>query len=148
MGRSAGRPGAWTGPVAPTGRMPDVKACPCGQGEPYQVCCGRLHRGDAAAVTAEQLMRSRYSAFAVGEAGYLLATWHASTRPGSLQPDPARRWTFLEVVGTGRGGMLDTEGSVEFRAHYRLDGRSGTQHELSRFVRQDGRWYYLDGRTA
>ena len=127
--------------------MPDVKACPCGRGDPYDDCCGRLHRG-AAAVTAEQLMRSRYAAFAVGDQAYLLATWHPTTRPASLALDPGRRWIFLEVVGTGRGGMLDTDGTVEFRAHYRLDGRSGTQQELSRFVREDGRWYYLDGRAT
>jgi SEC-C motif domain protein len=128
--------------------MPGVKACPCGRGDPYDECCGRLHRGEAAAVTAEQLMRSRYSAFAAGEPDYLLATWHPSTRPDGLELDPARRWTFLEIVGTSRGGLLDDAGTVEFRAHYRQDGRSGAQHEVSRFTREDGRWLYLDGRTG
>lgn len=132
--------------------MPGVnagaKACPCGQGDPYDACCGRLHRGEATAATAEQLMRSRFSAFAVGEPGYLLDTWHPSTRPGDLELDPSRRWTFLEILATSRGGLLDDAGTVEFRAHYRLDGRSGSQHEVSRFSREGGRWLYLDGRTG
>lgn len=89
-------------------------------------------------------MRSRYSAFAVGNAGYLLATWHPSTRPGHLGLDDAVRWTGLEVLATSGGRLLDAEGTVEFRASYR-GARVGSQHERSRFVREDGRWCYLDG---
>ena len=117
------------------------RRCPCGTGLTYAECCGRLHDGTASAATAEQLMRSRYSAFAVGDAAYLLATWHPDTRPASLDLDPALRWTGLEVLATTGGAMLATEGTVEFRASY----RGGAQHEDSRFVREDGRWYYLDG---
>jgi SEC-C motif-containing protein len=118
--------------------------CPCGTGLPYAECCGRLHAGTASAATAEQLMRSRYSAFAVGDLAYLLASWHPSTRPASLVLDPDLRWTGLEVLATTGGGMLAAEGTVEFRAHWAADGRSGDQHELSRFVREDGVWRYLD----
>ena len=127
-----------TGPVAP-------RRCPCGTGLPYVDCCGRLHDGTAQAATAEQLMRSRYSAFAVGDAGYLLATWHPSTRPRTLDLDPHVRWTGLDVLGTTGGSLLAAEGTVEFRAHHVVDGRPGAQHERSRFLRERGRWLYLDG---
>ena len=94
-------------------------------------------------------MRSRYTAFAVGDAGYLLATWHPDTRPGDLALDDAVRWTGLEILATSGGRLLAAEGTVEFRASYRTVGRAGSrtgsQHERSRFVRVDGRWRYLDG---
>jgi SEC-C motif-containing protein len=90
-------------------------------------------------------MRSRYSAFAVGDPGYLLATWHSTTRPRSLDLDPAMRWTGLDVLGTSHGGLLAAEGTVEFRASFVHDGGAGSQHEISRFVREDGAWRYVDG---
>jgi SEC-C motif-containing protein len=121
------------------------RRCPCGTGLPYAECCGRLHDGTATAATAEQLMRSRYSAFAVGDPAYLLATWHSTTRPQTLDLDPDVRWTGLEVLGTTGGGLLAAEGTVEFRASHVVDGARGAQHENSRFVREDGRWRYLDG---
>lgn len=121
------------------------RRCPCGTGLPYAECCGRLHDGTATATTAEQLMRSRYSAFVVGDAGYLLGTWHPSTRPRSLDLDDGVRWTGLEVLATAGGGMLAADGTVEFRARYLVDRAPGAQHERSRFVREGGRWSYLDG---
>ncbi|WP_222194707.1 YchJ family protein [Modestobacter italicus] len=121
------------------------RRCPCGSGLSYAECCGRLHDGTAAAATAEQLMRSRYSAFAVGDPAYLLATWHPSTRPSTLDLDPDVRWTGLEVLATSGGALLAAQGTVEFRAHWRAGGRSGAQHERSRFTRADGAWRYLDG---
>ncbi len=90
-------------------------------------------------------MRSRYSAFAVGKPDYLLATWHPATRPQILELDPTVRWTGLEILASSGGAMLSPEGTVEFRAHYVREGSTGTQHEKSRFVREDGQWYYLDG---
>src|SRR3954447_9017864 len=128
-------------------RIPEVslRRCPCGTGLPYAQCCGRLHDGTATAATAEQLMRSRFSAFAVGDAGYLLATWHPTTRPAVLDLDGRVRWTGLDVLATSGGSLLAAEGTVEFRASYVADGGSDAQHEISRFVREDGRWYYLDG---
>ena len=83
-------------------------------------------------------MRSRYTAFAVGDSAYLLATWHPSTRPARLQLDDTA-WTRLEVLATTAGGLLDTEGAVRFRAHF----RGGVLEEHSRFVRDAGRWSYL-----
>lgn len=90
-------------------------------------------------------MRSRYTAFALGNSAYLLASWHASTRPRTVRPEPGVRWTGLEVVATEAGSMFHTEGTVEFRAHYVEDGRPGVLVEHSRFVREDGHWFYLDG---
>lgn len=88
-------------------------------------------------------MRSRYSAFVTLDAGYLLRTWHPDTRPGDLVLDPDVRWRRLDIVSTRRGGPLDTEGTVEFKAHFRHDGASEVQHETSSFVRIDRRWYYV-----
>jgi uncharacterized protein YchJ/dienelactone hydrolase len=134
----AATPGRTTTPAATT-------RCPCLSGVAYGECCGPLHAGSALAPTAERLMRSRYSAFAVGDAAYLLATWHPSTRPGRLDLDADVRWYGLEILGRSRGGMLDSEGTVEFIARYRSAGQAGSQHESSRFLRDGRRWLYLDG---
>lgn len=120
--------------------------CPCGHPARYGVCCGALHAG-AIAVTAEQLMRSRYSAYVLKHEAYLLATWHPDSRPATLQlaaQQPPPTWLGLEV----RRAPEEDNGhaTVEFVARYRLGGgRAQRQHETSRFVRRDGRWYYLDG---
>ncbi|GAA1342631.1 YchJ family protein [Saccharothrix algeriensis] len=123
-------------------------ACPCGLGEPYERCCGALHSGLRTAPTAESLMRSRFAAFAVSDEDYLLATWHRSTRPPRVGFDPDQRWTRLEVVDRTGGGLLETTGTVEFRAHYRWRGRRDRLHENSRFVREDGRWLYVGPLTT
>ena len=120
------------------------RRCPCGTGLPYDDCCGPLHAGTTPAATAEQLMRSRYSAFAVGDAPYLLATWQPSTRPAALELDPGTRWLGLDVLATDGGGLLAAAGTVEFVAHRISGGQRGEQHEVSRFVREDGAWRYLD----
>ncbi len=109
------------------------------------MCCGPLLVGERGAATAEALMRSRYTAFAVGDTDYLRRSWHSRTRPARLELDPAQRWLLLEVVRTERGGPFDDIGTVEFIAHYRADGERGSLHEVSRFVREDGAWVYLDG---
>lgn len=121
--------------------------CPCLSGLTYPECCGRLHAGEAAAATAEQLMRSRFSAFAVGDPAYLRDTWHSSTRPVDLTLDAGLRWYRLDILARSRGGLTDGEGTVEFRAHFRGD-EVGSLHEVSRFVREQGRWWYLDGVTS
>lgn len=118
--------------------------CPCDSGQPYGACCGPWHTGYAAgqqAPTPEALMRSRYSAYVLGQIDYLLATWHPSTSPGELELSPVK-WLGLEVRHTQATGDA---GVVEFVARYRENGRGVRLHEVSRFVREDGRWLYIDG---
>jgi len=122
-----------------------VSACHCGSGKPYAACCGRLHAGAENAASAEALMRSRYSAYVLGLEPYLLATWHASTRPAALHlaEDAGTKWLGLEVK---RQQAQDaSHATVEFVARYRIAGRGHRLHETSRFVREDGRWFYVDG---
>lgn len=122
-----------------------MSACFCGSGEPYATCCGRLHSGAENATSAEALMRSRYSAYVLGLEPYLLATWHASTRPAALHlaEEAGTKWLGLEVK---RRQMQDaSHATVEFVARYRIAGRGHRLHETSRFVCEDGRWLYVDG---
>lgn len=122
----------------------DDSRCPCLSGETYGACCGRFHAGLAAGgpypPTAAALMRSRYSASAVGDLSYLKATWHPRTRPADLAPDGVT-WRRLDVLGTVAGGPFDTAGVVEFVAHYRFPAGAGRLHEVSRFVREGRRWF-------
>ena len=137
-------------------RTPAVSsaACPCGrlQGSgpkakllAYADCCGRFidHWDAQPAPDAECLMRSRYTAFVCERADYLLATWHPSHRPASLDFDAAAQWLGLEVRGHWVKDVDHAEG--EFVARHRLGGRAVRLHERSRFVREGGRWYYVDG---
>jgi SEC-C motif-containing protein len=119
--------------------------CPCGSGETYAQCCERFHLGAMAAPTAVALMRSRFSAFAVGDENYLVDSWHPSTRPNGVPLDPQLRWIRLDIINTVAGGPFDTTGIVEFRAHYRSPETRGALHERSTFVRQGGRWFYVSG---
>ena len=89
-------------------------------------------------------MRSRYAAFCVGDRKYLLHSWSGQTRPRSLELDPGQQWTGLEILRTVRGGEQDALGTVEFRARYRHRGEDHEHHEVSSFVREDGRWVYQD----
>ncbi|MBD9583893.1 hypothetical protein IB269_21130 [Delftia sp. DLF01] len=126
-------------------------ACPCGQhdakGRPlaFDACCGRYldHFDDCPAPDAQALMRSRYSAFVREDAAYLLATWHASQRPATLDFEPSARWLGLAVKDFRCTGEDSAE--VEFVARYRVGGRAVRLHERSRFVREAGRWLYVDG---
>lgn len=88
-------------------------------------------------------MRSRFSAFALGDVSYLLRSWHPSTRPTSLELDPGLRWYRLDIVRTEKGGPFDRDGIVEFEAYYK-GADVGMQHEVSRFVREGGTWFYVD----
>jgi len=116
--------------------------CPCGSGKTYRDCCAPLHRGESLATSAEALMRSRYSAYVLKLGDYLAATWHRSTRPAQLDiAEDNTPWQRLRILATARGGETDSEGVVEFAADY----PGGQMHERSRFVREDGQWFYLDG---
>ncbi|WP_287740378.1 YchJ family metal-binding protein [Diaphorobacter sp.] len=127
-------------------------ACPCGRTDtrrralPYAQCCGRYidHFAHHPAPDAESLMRSRYTAFVREDAGYLLATWHATQRPTALPFEPGVRWLGLQV--RAYLPLSETHAEVEFVARQRDgSGRAHRLHERSRFVREGGRWYYVDG---
>ena len=90
-------------------------------------------------------MRSRFTAFAVGDAPYLLRSWHTSTRPHDIELDADLRWTRLDILETEEGGPFDTNGIVSFEAFYRESGVQASMKERSRFIREDGVWSYLDG---
>jgi len=131
--------------------MPNATDCPCGRHDargrvlPYAHCCGRYldHFDITPAPDAESLMRSRYTAFTQERRDYLLATWHPSRRPAALDFDAGAKWLGLQV----REHRLidDAHAEVEFVARVRVAGRAQRLHERSRFVREDGRWFYLDG---
>ena len=130
-----------------------LQDCPCASGRDYADCCGLWHAGLAQgrhAPTPEALMRSRYSAYALQVAdpalgSYLLATWHPSTAPGEIEPNPFMKWIGLDVLHSAVSGDA---GVVEFVARFKDNGRAGRLHETSRFVREDGRWLYIDGAVA
>jgi SEC-C motif-containing protein len=129
------------GPPSPT-------PCPCGTDKPFDDCCGRHIEGRETAPTAEALMRSRYSAYVLRREDYLLATWHASTRPAmlGLADEAPPKWLGLDVR---RDEQQDADHAiVEFVARYKVNGRARRLHETSRFVREDGCWYYVDGDLA
>ena len=127
--------------------MSDDRTCPCGSGTPYERCCGPLHDGRERAVTAEQLMRSRYAAYARDRTDHVFRTWHPRTRPADVEPVPGLVWTGLTVLAVEAGGEDDDAGVVEFTASHDGPGGPGVLHERSRFVRRAGRWVYLDGDT-
>lgn len=116
--------------------LPADAACPCGSPS-YAGCCGVLHRGERQAATPEELMRSRYAAYAVADTDYVWRTWHPRTRPERVTHDPGTTWIGLEVLAA-------TDDEVEFRAHHVSAEGPGVLHERSRFVRRAGRWFYLE----
>jgi len=125
-----------------------MTACPCGRtnakGHVLELaaCCGPSLAGQSAA-DAESLMRSRYSAFVRGDVPYLLATWHASQRPAEMQLEAGAQWLGLEIKHHRLTG--DDTAEVEFVARFRVGGKAVRQHERSRFVREGGQWFYVDG---
>ena len=136
---------------------PLTQECPCGSGKRYALCCHRLHRGGTLAETPEELMRSRYTAYALGDWDYIVRTWHPRTRPddpstssghrsGVAAPDPHLTWTGLEIEGAGLDD--DSHGWVAFRASYRTPSGDGVLAEHSRFEVRAGRWTYVDGDIA
>ena len=124
--------------------------CPCGRTSAdsasppsFSTCCGQYLNKNLAAPDAETLMRSRYSAFVLEQADYLLATWHASMRPATLDFAYGAKWLGLEVRSHH---VIDANhAEVEFVARCREAGRATRLHERSRFVRESGRWFYVDG---
>ena len=119
--------------------------CPCrkkSETVTYEACCGPLHAGVRAAPSAEALMRSRYAAFVRQDVDYLLATWAPQTRPPHITFIVGQTWLILRILTTHTDGDRAT---VEFLARSRIHGRIEDLHEISRFERVEGRWYYVDG---
>jgi len=124
----------------------DNRLCFCGSGAEYGNCCGPVIAGERPAASAEQLMRSRYSAYVLENSEYLLASWHPDTRPATLDLAASSiRWSGLSINACQGGQPGDSSGRVEFIARYQQGDVSGAVHENSRFVFEQGRWYYLDG---
>ncbi|MBN2647583.1 MAG: SEC-C domain-containing protein [Thiotrichales bacterium] len=125
-------------------------ACPCGRPRVYAECCAPFHQGQSTPSTAEDLMRSRYSAYVLHLAPYLLETWDASTRPAAIEFDPLLRWIRLNVHGRKKGRAKDSEGWVSFCAYYELDAaQQGCLQEKSYFCRNtQGEWRYVSGEVA
>ncbi len=129
--------------------------CPCGGWRPgatFDECCGPLLSGSRMATTAVELMRSRFTAYALADGDHLFRTWHPSTRPDHVDTDPWVHWVELSIVDTEAGGADDETGVVEFRARWAAGEGStrqrGELHERSRFARRAGRWFYVDGRPG
>lgn len=128
--------------------MAELIECPCGSHRKFTECCARYLDGGEAAPAAEALMRSRYTAYTLLREDYLLATWHTSTRPqqlGLAQEVPTK-WIGLDVKRHEQQG--ENHAIVEFVARYKVNGRAFRMHEVSRFVREEGRWFYVDGEVA
>ncbi len=124
--------------------------CPCGSNKPFSFCCEPAIEGQKPAQTAEALMRSRYTAFALGAVNYLVQT----TAEEQRNPDDARlieaqvkatTWVGLKIIDTVRGGKDDKEGVVEFIARFEADDQTGELQERSNFRKENNHWYYVDG---
>ncbi|MCF7989736.1 MAG: YchJ family protein [Thiohalocapsa sp.] len=125
--------------------MPRSSPCPCGGSRAFDDCCGPIIAGEREAETAEALMRSRYTAYALRELDYLRDSWHPASRPAALDGAADAKWIGLDILACRDGGRKDAEGIVEFVARFKIGGRARRLHEISRFARVDGRWYYVDG---
>jgi SEC-C motif-containing protein len=120
--------------------------CLCGSGLNYQNCCGLYHSGEKSAATAEILMRSRFTAYAMCNGDYLQATWDNSKRPPQIDfSKDTAQWQRLEIVDVKKGAANDEKGIVEFKAYFQQDGEEMVMHEISRFKKTASRWFYLDG---
>ena len=127
-----------------------MQTCPCGNELPFFKCCGAIHNDEKNAETAEELMRSRYSAFATGNGNYLIQSQSIQTREESNKEEVIRwaksvKWIKLEIIHSINGGKKDSTGIVEFKAYYKRNFLNYSIHERSKFVKEKGKWYYLEG---
>jgi len=125
-----------------------ITPCPCGSDKQYADCCRHYLDGNETPATAEALMRSRYTAYTLLREDYLLTTWHTSTRPEKLglTEEASSKWLDLQVKRHEQ--QDDSHALVEFVARYKIGGRAHRMHEVSRFVHENGRWFYVDGDMA
>ncbi len=128
--------------------MSSETSCPCGSGKLLSACCAQILVDHSKALNAQQLMRSRYTAYTLADNEYLLESWAAETRPAELDvKDPAIQWIGLDIEGCGQGEKEDTAGTVTFTARFLSSGHHCKLHEQSRFIKRDNLWYYLDGKS-
>jgi SEC-C motif-containing protein len=126
--------------------MESSQSCPCGSGNSYRHCCCNYHSGELYPATAEALMRSRYTAYVLKNADYLLGSWSPKTRPVQIDFSmPAVNWSGLEIIAIKKGTATDDKGMISFKAFYKADGKDHVMNEVSRFSKIAGRWYYVDG---
>ena len=126
----------------------DTVNCLCGSGLKYNQCCQLLHTRKTYALTAEALMRSRFTAYAMHNEVYLLDTWDLSTRPATVDfSKDTGEWTHLEIISTKKGSEKDSKGIVEFKAYFAIDGEQRVMNEISRFVNKQDHWFYQDGKV-
>jgi len=121
------------------------QSCYCGSGADFEKCCKPYLSGDAIPETAEQLMRSRYTAYAVKDEDYIIKTWHSKTRPTKKQLEGGKvKWHRLKVIEALMGGAEENTGEVLFEAIYKINGKAHKHSERSTFEKEDGQWRYLD----
>jgi SEC-C motif-containing protein len=130
-----------------------MNECPCGSGLAYGECCEPVISGERSAESAEQLMRSRYSAYVKVDTDYIFATTHPNHRQGYDQTGTREwaekaDWQGLTIVATKNGGAEDSAGEVEFIARYKEKGLLKEHHELAQFVKDEGRWFFTDGNAV
>ena len=125
--------------------MANNEPCPCNSGSPHSSCCEPLISGKKRAITAETLMRSRYTAYVVKNVDYLLKTWHPSTKPTNIDLGTIPEWYGLHIVSTEAGDESDSNGTVEFKATSLSQGKILQLQEKSRFVKEHDQWLYVDG---
>lgn len=125
-----------------------MTSCPCGSGIDYAQCCEPFHTAQRFPNTAEALMRSRFTAYVMDNMAYIQLTWDSGTRPKEEKLNFGGEniaWNKLEIIGKKKGGASDSKGLVEFKAYYTKGNEENILHETSRFVKNNGRWFYLDG---
>ena len=131
---------------APSTKLTPDQPCPCNSQQLFKDCCQPLLQHDMDAATAESLMRSRYTAFVLEDAGYLRYSWHPDYCPQDIHVNDDCRWLGLKIKSTEAGSESDSQGRVHFVARYKRDGRATRIEESSRFERYQGRWVYVDGK--
>lgn len=131
--------------------MSQKQSCPCGKQLQYEKCCGRAHNNINEVKTAEELMRSRYTAFTMADINYLEKSWHSNTCPSKKELKETEKWAKsvvwlrLEIIKTNRGSENDDAGMVEFKAYYMENGMTKVIHEMSTFSKEKGHWVYVAG---
>ncbi len=127
--------------------MIEVKEnCLCGSEIPYPLCCEPFHEYKKKPSTAERLMRSRFTPYAMHNSSYLFETWVKAKRPKEINFSKEKaEWTKLEIINIKKGAEKESKGIVEFKAYYLLDNEECVMHEISQFQKHSGQWLYLDG---